>query len=80
MCALNPWLYSQGFYVLSGEFMEGISAAKSAAQAEKPKRKSVIVQALTRGVKLLFNKAFYVLFSMILQILWWGLLFVVRAA
>ena len=60
--------------------MEGISAAKSAAQAEKPKRKSVIVQALTRGVKLLFNKAFYVLFSMILQILWWGLLFVVLAA
>ena len=60
--------------------MEGISAAKSAAQIEKPKRKSVLIQALTRGVKLLFNKAFYVLFSMLLQILWWGLLFVVLAA
>lgn len=80
MCALNPWLYSQGFYVLSGDFMEGISAAKNAAHAEKLKRKSALIQALTRGVKLLFNKAFYVLFSMFLQILWWGLLFVVLAA
>ena len=42
--------------------------------APKQNKKNIIVQFLSRILKLIFNKAFYVAFSFILQIVWMGLL------
>ena len=44
------------------------------AEALKPKKTNIIIQFLSRILKLVFNKIFYVAFSFIIQILWIGLL------
>lgn len=45
------------------------------AEALKPKKTNIIIQFLSRILKLVFNKIFYVAFSFIIQILWIGLIF-----